>query len=146
MIGLPERYPVTSMAISITSALLIVGTSTGHIQIYDIASQQLIHSIVAHKDFSINDVRTMLKPRDLMGHASLGDPTSFKESNPIRSIAPFQRTRDPKTRENHEVLMMPPAHPAVWPAVFFTLLHAQSLSLFHRQLILEHRDPHFRIS
>jgi pre-rRNA-processing protein IPI3 len=101
------------MSISITSALLIVGTSTGYVQVYDIASQQLIRSITAHKDFSITDVRTMLKPQDLMGHASLGDPSSFKEPIPIRSIASFQRTRDPKTRENHDVLLIPPAHPAV---------------------------------
>lgn len=48
----------------------------------------------------------MLKPPDLVGHVSLslgGGAGDAKEPVPVRHITPFQRMRDPKTREAHEV-------------------------------------------
>jgi pre-rRNA-processing protein IPI3 len=51
----------------------------------------------------------MLKPIDLQGHAVIGDGgASTKESIPLRPIIPFQRMRDAKAREAHEVMVMIP--------------------------------------
>ena len=55
----------------------------------------------------------MLRPLDLVGHvgASLGTGggvINVKEVLPIRPIVPFQRIRDSKTREAHEVLIALP--------------------------------------
>lgn len=66
----------------------------------------------------------MFKPRDLMGHASLGlgDSSSgvaaSRDGIPIRPIASFQRTRDPKTREAHEVPLLPPPSASVGLALY----------------------------
>lgn len=56
----------------------------------------------------------MLKPPDLVGHVSLTlspvNPNDARESLPVRPILPFQRVRDPKQREAHEVtVMLPPS-------------------------------------
>lgn len=102
------------MAISLTSSLLIVGVTAAQIQIYDIASHQLIRTIPTLKEFSVNALQVMLKPHDLMGHATIGSATSRAgDEVPIRSVTSFQRTRDPKTREKHEVLILLPPHPTV---------------------------------
>ena len=91
-----------------TSSHLLVGTHSGLIQVYDIASHQLLRSISTHKGFSITHLTTMLKPPDLVGHVSLslGGGGDSKEPVSVRHITPFQRMRDPKTREAHEVGIM----------------------------------------
>ncbi|THH13451.1 hypothetical protein EW146_g6764 [Bondarzewia mesenterica] len=103
--------PITTLTISLTSSLLLVGTSTGVINIYDIPSHQLLRTITTHKGFSITHLETMLKPPDLIGHVSLslsvGGDTS--REMPVRPVLPFQRMRDAKAREAHEVTMVLPA-------------------------------------
>ncbi|KAI6122663.1 WD40-repeat-containing domain protein [Pisolithus croceorrhizus] len=104
--------PVTALAMSITTSLLLVGTATGLIHVYDIASHQLLRSISAHKGMSITLLATMLKPPDLVGHISLSlnvaSSAEAKDVIPVKPVAPFQRMRDPKARETHEVTMMLP--------------------------------------
>ncbi|KAK7686421.1 hypothetical protein QCA50_010645 [Cerrena zonata] len=103
---------ITTLSISLTSSHLLVGTQPGLIQIYDIASHQLLRTISTHKGFSITHLSTMLKPPDLVGHVSLslGGAGDAKEPMPVRHITPFQRMRDPKAREAHEVgIMLPPS-------------------------------------
>jgi len=91
-----------------TGAFLIVGTAAGDVHVYDIASHQLIRKIASSvRGMRINDVQTMLKPPDLMGHANLRSPLALNENIPIRPISAFQRTKDPKARQAHEVLVMP---------------------------------------
>jgi hypothetical protein len=55
----------------------------------------------------------MLKPIDLVGHVSLNlrvnGTTDMKDIIPVRPILPFQRTRDAKLRDTHEVTIMLPA-------------------------------------
>lgn len=124
-------HSVGCMAISLTGSSLLVGTSSpsastsstpsssttsqaSKLLIYDIPSHQLIRSIAMPKDFGITSLQVMLKPQDLMGHATLsmgtGGAKSEKDNTvPIRSITAFSRTRDPKTREAHEVLILPPS-------------------------------------
>lgn len=65
------REPITSLTLSLTSSFLLTGTSTGQIHIHDVPSHQLLRTISSHKGFSITYLTTMLKPPDLIGHASL---------------------------------------------------------------------------
>ena len=91
--------------------MLLAGTSTGLIHIYDIASHQLLRTLSSHKGVQITHLATMLRPPDLVGHVSLslgvggGDA---KEGIPVRPVAPFQRIRDGKAREAHEVSLLLP--------------------------------------
>jgi len=103
------------MAISLTSSLLLVGTSTGIINIYDVPSHQLLRSINSHKGNNITHLTTMLKPPDLIGHITLGmNVNADKDINfPIIPVTPFQRMRDGKTRDAHEVMMVLPARKKV---------------------------------
>lgn len=105
-------HPISSLSISLTSALLLVGTSTGLIQIYDIPSHQLLRTISTHKGLCISHVATMLKPPDLVGHISLtlnvGSSADARDVIPVKPVAPFQRMRDTKAREAHEVSMILP--------------------------------------
>ena len=94
------------------SSQLLVGTAGGIIHIFDIASHQLLRSISSHKGSKITYLKTMLKPVDLIGHVdmslSTGHSESTKDIMPPRSVVPFQRIRDGKAREAHEVLLMLP--------------------------------------
>ena len=100
------------MTISLTSSMLLAGTAAGLIHIYDIASHQLLRTLPSHKGMSITHLSTMLRPPDLVGHISLtlsaGGANDAKESIPVRHVAPFQRIRDVKAREAHEVSLMLP--------------------------------------
>ncbi|KAG1781058.1 WD40-repeat-containing domain protein [Suillus placidus] len=104
--------PITVLTISLTSSLLLVGTATGFIHIYDIASHQLLRTISTHKGMSISYLTTMLKPPDLVGHISLslnlGSSADAKDIIPMRPVVPFHRMKDSKAREAHEVAMMLP--------------------------------------
>lgn len=52
----------------------------------------------------------MMKPPDLSGHISIdfkvGASADLKDTIPVKPVVPFQRTRDPKIREAHEVLVL----------------------------------------
>ncbi|KAJ7880351.1 WD40 repeat-like protein [Mycena olivaceomarginata] len=107
--------PVVSITISLTSTLLLAGTSTGIIHIYDIPSHQLLRSISTHKGFSIAHLATMLKPPDLIGHVSLSiNAGHSSESIPVRHVAPFQRMRDAKSRDAHDITMILPVQDNVY--------------------------------
>ena len=93
----------------------MVGTSSGTIQLYDIASHQLLRTInnTSLKGHAITHLQTLLRPPDLVGHVSAGLGTaggvvSGREVAPTRPIVPFQRIRDVKAREVHEVLITLP--------------------------------------
>jgi len=100
------------MTISLTSTSLLVGTETGYINIYDILSHQLLRTISSHKGMSITYLTTMLKPVDLIGHVSLslnvGNTLDAKDVIPVKPVMPFQRMKDAKPRDAHEVTMMLP--------------------------------------
>jgi pre-rRNA-processing protein IPI3 len=105
--------PVTAMTISLTGSSLLVGTEGGLVHLYDVASHQLLRTISSHKGGAITFLRSMLKPIDLVGHVSLNlhvnGATDAKDVIPVRPILPFQRMRDAKLRDNHEVTIMLPA-------------------------------------
>ncbi|RDB23532.1 Pre-rRNA-processing protein IPI3 [Hypsizygus marmoreus] len=105
--------PVTAVAISLTSSHLLVGTEGGLIHVYDIPSHQLLRTISTHKGLTITYLATMLKPPDLVGHINLsltvGSSSDTKDVIPVKPISPFQRMRDPKTREAHDIaILLPP--------------------------------------
>ncbi|KAJ7636093.1 WD40 repeat-like protein [Mycena polygramma] len=107
--------PVVSITISLTSTLLLAGTSAGIIHIYDIPSHQLLRSISTHKGFSITHLATMLKPPDLIGHVNLSiNAGQSSNATPVRHIAPFQRMRDAKSREAHDITMILPVQDNVY--------------------------------
>ena len=105
--------PVTAMSISLTGSSLLVGTEGGLVHLYDVASHQLLRTISSHKGGAITFLRSILKPIDLIGHVSLNlhvnGATDAKDVIPVRPILPFQRTRDAKLRDTHEVTIMLPA-------------------------------------
>lgn len=123
-----SRHPITCLTISLTSSLLLVGTSTGNINIFDIPSHQLIRTISTHKGFSITHLATMLKPPDLIGHISLSlsAGSDAKDVIPVKPVVPFQRVRDPKARDTHEVLMLLPVQETVRSPLL--LLHRRPIS------------------
>ncbi|KAJ7850065.1 WD40 repeat-like protein [Mycena olivaceomarginata] len=89
--------PVVSITISLTSTLL------------------LLRSISTHKGFSIAHLATMLKPPDLIGHVSLSiNAGHSSESTPVRHVAPFQRMRDAKSRDAHDITMILPVQDNVY--------------------------------
>jgi pre-rRNA-processing protein IPI3 len=104
------RSLVTCLAISMASSLLLVGTSAGSIRIFDIASHQLLRSILVHKDkgLRISTLATILKPLDLVGHINLNLSADAKDGPPIhpKPVVPFMKMRDAKAREKREVWMM----------------------------------------
>lgn len=134
---LEYSQPITVLTISLTSSLLLVGTATGLIHIYDIASHQLLRTISAHKGMSISHLTTMLKPPDLVGHISLslnlGSSADAKDIIPMRPVVPFHRMKDSKAREAHEVAMMLP----VQEEVGFSSVEMGP----HLMLISSHKDP-----
>ncbi|KAF4610801.1 hypothetical protein D9613_006895 [Agrocybe pediades] len=98
---------ISSICISLTSTILLVGTSEGLIHLYDIPSHQLIRTVSTHKGMSIAHLETMLKPVDLVGHTSLeyrsGGASETRDVIPVKPILPFQRMKDAKTRDNREI-------------------------------------------
>lgn len=128
---------------SLTSAILLVGTSEGLIHIYDVPSHQLLRTISNHKGMSIAHLQTMVKPPDLIGHIALefrsGSSNDPKDTIPVKPVMPFQRMRDPKTRDAHEITTMLPVSSRVsrklklyWViANFFSGLLGRIVVIYH---------------
>jgi hypothetical protein len=60
---------ITSLSLSLSSSALLLGTSTGQIQIHAIPSLQHLRTIspAAHKGCPVTHLSTFLKPSDLHG-------------------------------------------------------------------------------
>jgi len=105
--------PVTTMTISLTGSSLLVGTEGGLVHLYDVASHQLLRTISSHKGGAITFLRSIFKPIDLIGHVSLNlhvnGATDARDVIPVRPVLPFQRIKDAKLRDTHEVTIMLPA-------------------------------------
>jgi len=52
----------------------------------------------------------MMKPPDLSGHLNIdfkiGASADLKDTIPVKPVVPFQRTRDAKARDVHDVLLI----------------------------------------
>ncbi|EPQ56441.1 WD40 repeat-like protein [Gloeophyllum trabeum ATCC 11539] len=123
--------PITALCISLTSSLLVVGTSLGTIQTYDIPSHQPLRSINTHKGLAITHLSTMIRPPDLVGHVNIqlglssgvgvSGAAGQGEVISLRSVVPFDRTRDPRKREAREVGIILPVQgdvPYIDPAEY----------------------------
>lgn len=94
---------------------------------YDVASHQLLRTISPVKDKSqglaITHVQCMLKPPDLIGHVSFGidagSISNTKDIMPTKVVAPFQRIRDSKAREAHEVPIILPMQSEVSEFIYY---------------------------
>lgn len=133
-----NRLPITCLALSLPSSLLLVGTSAGLINIYDTASHQQLRTISTHKGFTISHLSTMLKPPDLIGHVSLnlsvGNGIDMKDVLPMRVVAAFQRMRDAKAREKHEVEMLLPIQDHVCWSVCLNIQSMLKRRHFYRHI------------
>jgi pre-rRNA-processing protein IPI3 len=105
---------------SMNANQLLVGLETGLVHIYDVHSHQLLRSVTNHKGQPMAMVGTMIKPADLMGHIEIGETSGSREDVPIRAVQPFQRIRDPKAREAHEVYVLLPPTNIVWSSQYHT--------------------------
>jgi pre-rRNA-processing protein IPI3 len=77
-----------------------------------------MRTISTHNGLVITHLATMLKPPDLIGHVSLSLSTSVSASDlrdviPIKPVLPFQKIRDAKNRETHQVSILLPAQDSV---------------------------------
>ncbi|KAH9995534.1 WD40-repeat-containing domain protein [Russula vinacea] len=91
---------ITALSLSLTGAMLLVGTALGNVHVYDVPSHQLLRTINAHPGpgLAVTYVTTLLRPPDLIGHVRLdGD----KDGG-------IPRMREARPREAHEVMMMLP--------------------------------------
>jgi len=83
------------------------------VHLYDVTSHQLLRTISSHKGGAITFLRSILKPIDLIGHVGLNlhvnGATDARDVIPVRPILPFQRIKDVKLRDTHEVTIMLPA-------------------------------------
>lgn len=85
----------------------------------------------------------MLKPQDLMGHTTIG--TAKNDANiPLRSVASFQRTRDPKARDIHNILLLLPPNNQVCEGLN-QLRHVHKIQVFRSTARLSQRVPHPKI-
>lgn len=104
--------PVTSLALSITSSLLVVGTAGGSVFIFDIPSHQRLRTIPIQKGFNITFVTVMQKPRDLVGHIKLNlgstSGTETKDAISLRPVCAFQKMKEPKSQVEHEATILLP--------------------------------------
>lgn len=98
--------------------MLLAGTALGNVHVYDVPSHQLLRTINAHPGpgLAVTHLATLLKPPDLVGHVRLdGDKDG---GIPVRPIMPFQRMREARPREAHEVTMMLPHAQKVCSCLF----------------------------
>jgi pre-rRNA-processing protein IPI3 len=116
---------VTALALSMTGTLLLAGTTRGQVHVFDVSSHQLLRTFApagaaaaaaggAGPTMAVTFLRAGLRPPDLIGHVSLGGAAGGTARGTLelapRTVVPFQRTRDARTREKHEVWMaLPPA-------------------------------------
>jgi pre-rRNA-processing protein IPI3 len=102
------REPITALCLSLTGAMLLAGTAVGNVHVYDVPSHQLLRTINAHSGpgLAVTHLTTLLKPPDLVGHVRLDGDKDGRI--PVRPIMPFQRMREARPREAHEVTMMLP--------------------------------------
>ncbi|WVO15267.1 hypothetical protein L204_102923 [Cryptococcus depauperatus] len=94
---------VTSLALSISSSHLLIGTSAGTIQIHSLPSHQHLRTLSPHAG-PVTYLATMLRPCDLVGSTS-------REDTPIMEIKNLERIRSRSVREAHNpsILLRTPA-------------------------------------
>lgn len=97
------KESITSLALSLSSTHLLVGTSAGTIQIHSLPSHQHLRTLSPHAG-PVTHLSTLLRPADLVG--SVG---AKSEEIPIMAIKPLDRLKLRSPQESHEptVLLRP---------------------------------------
>lgn len=97
------KESITSLALSLSSTHLLVGTSAGTIQIHSLPSHQHLRTLSPHAG-PVTHLSTLLRPADLVG--SVG---AKSEEIPIMAIRPLDRLKLRSPQESHEptVLLRP---------------------------------------
>lgn len=101
---------ITSLALSLSSTHLLVGTSAGNIQIHSLPSHQHLRTLSPHAG-PVTHLTTLLRPADLVGSVGVGAGAGAKgEEIPIMEIKPLERLKGRPPQESHEptVLLRPP--------------------------------------
>jgi pre-rRNA-processing protein IPI3 len=101
------------LAFTLNALSLAAGLENGTINLYSLTTHQLLKTITTHKGQPITYLKALLKPPDVLGHISFGNPSASKDAIPLRPVLPFQRIRDPKARSSHEVMMKLPTFDVV---------------------------------
>lgn len=105
------KESITSLALSLSSTHLLVGTSTGTIQIHSLPSHQHLRTLSPHAG-PVTHLSTLLRPADLVG--SVG---AKSEEIPIMEIKPLDRLKHRSPQESHEpTVLLRPSTSTSYPA------------------------------
>ncbi|OXG19341.1 pre-rRNA-processing protein IPI3 [Cryptococcus neoformans Tu259-1] len=105
------KESITSLALSLSSTHLLVGTSTGTIQIHSLPSHQHLRTLSPHAG-PVTHLSTLLRPADLVG--SVG---AKSEEIPIMEIKPLDRLKLRSPQESHEpTVLLRPSTSTSYPA------------------------------
>ncbi|WRT68936.1 uncharacterized protein IL334_005918 [Kwoniella shivajii] len=96
-----KQSSITSMALSISSTHLLIGTKDGSIHLYSLPSHQHLRTLSSHNG-PITHLTTLLRPTDLI----IGTGSSLKSDQyPIMEIKPFERMKSTTVKTNHQFIM-----------------------------------------
>ncbi|WWC91336.1 uncharacterized protein L201_006279 [Kwoniella dendrophila CBS 6074] len=110
------KSKITSMVLSLSSTILLIGCEDGSINLYSLPSNQHLRTLNSHQG-PITHLSTMLKPVDLFAsinnnnsNTGGGNKTSILEEYPIMEIKNFERTKSSKQNLNlnHQVVIKLP--------------------------------------
>ncbi|OXG80821.1 pre-rRNA-processing protein IPI3 [Cryptococcus neoformans var. grubii Br795] len=105
------KESITSLALSLSSTHLLVGTSAGTIQIHSLPSHQHLRTLSPHAG-PVTHLSTLLRPADLVG--SVG---AKSEEIPIMEIKPLDRLKHRSPQESHEpTVLLRPSTSTSYPA------------------------------
>ncbi|OXG31405.1 pre-rRNA-processing protein IPI3 [Cryptococcus neoformans Bt15] len=105
------KESITSLALSLSSTHLLVGTSAGTIQIHSLPSHQHLRTLSPHAG-PVTHLSTLLRPADLVG--SVG---AKSEEIPIMEIKPLDRLKHRSLQESHEpTVLLRPSTSTSYPA------------------------------
>ncbi|AFR95971.1 pre-rRNA-processing protein IPI3 [Cryptococcus neoformans C23] len=105
------KESITSLALSLSSTHLLVGTSAGTIQIHSLPSHQHLRTLSPHAG-PVTHLSTLLRPADLVG--SVG---AKSEEIPIMEIKPLDRLKHRSPQESHELtVLLRPSTSTSYPA------------------------------
>ncbi|WVQ81427.1 hypothetical protein IAT38_003551 [Cryptococcus sp. DSM 104549] len=113
------KTPITSLALSLSSTHLLLGTSAGTIQIHSLPSHQHLRTLSPHSG-PVTYLSTLLRPADLIsGPASASGAGGKVEQWPLMEIKNLERMKTRAARESQEttLLLRPP------PQAFTSLLN-----------------------
>lgn len=110
-LGRLHSDPITSLALSLSTSHLLIGTNVGQIHLHALPSLQHLRTLSPsqHKSCPITHLSTLLRPADLHGTVQLGAAvgSGAEDKLPIRSVGVLERMRvGRRERDRHEVTVL----------------------------------------